>query len=174
MGKNLYDIVSFDSYNSLCEASVERDFDVFGIADEYNNKYEAIVLPDGLFVCGLMYYDSGIKPQIILQGNSSLLFLGFDKIVVCLNYLTKQILVEKEFLSLFYDFIDVKLYKLIIIVSELDVCAINYNGKMVWSLGFKDVVEDFHLYNNNKLFVKCADGNESVLSITDGSFEIKD
>jgi len=169
MDETLYEVVSFDSYNSLHEAGEKEKFNVFGIADECNNKYEAIALPNGCFVCGFMYYDHGMKPQIIFQNDNPLLLLGFDKRVIYLNYLTKQTLVEKECLSLFYEFIEVRSCNLIIAVSELDVCAVDYNGKIIWSAGFRDVVEDYHRLHDDKLFVKCADGSELVLSIVDGS-----
>jgi hypothetical protein len=54
-------------------------------------------------------------------------------------------------------------------ICELDIYAFDLECQLIWSSSFRDIIEDYHILNEETISISCSNGDESVLSLKDGS-----
>ncbi|MBE6033166.1 MAG: hypothetical protein E7222_00540 [Clostridiales bacterium] len=164
MANNL-EITNYSNIEELAGTS-NGDFSIYGELDKYANKFECIHMLESGFKFGLSYNYTGLKPEILETGDTRL-FVGFDKIILCIDQYNNQLLQEQTMGSLFYEFIDVEQYALLVAICELDLIVMNYEGETIWSMGFRDIIEAFSR-DGELLKIKCSDGDNFVFNIHSG------
>jgi len=146
-----------------------NEFTIYGTLDQYANKFKCIHLLESGFKCGLVYSYSGLKPEVI-KINGSKILIGFDKALLLIDQLKKILLEERKLSSLFYEFINVGRNNLIVVICELDLVVLDFDGEILWSIGFKDIIEDFYVENSEFLNITCSDGQDYKFDINNGQY----
>lgn len=59
--------MGFGSLNELCTINNIDESDILGNIHDLNNKFEAIILKNSDYKCGIVYYDHGIKPKVMIE-----------------------------------------------------------------------------------------------------------
>ena len=62
----------------------------------------------------------------------------------------------------------IELKNLIVVICELDVYVINVMGYIIWTLGFRDIITDFMIFEGNKLRIETNDGDITTFLIENG------
>lgn len=155
-----------NSYQELYNKAVENNFKIYGDLDKYNNKFEIIFLPEYEFSCGLMYYDHGISSQILLLDNLPRLFVGFDKWIINIDYINKVEIYKQKSISLFYEFVKMESY--ILAIYELDIFVFNSECMLIWSSGFRDIIEKYEVIDGKTILITCSNGDKNEFEIKDG------
>lgn len=164
---NEFEIRNYDSKEDLIEQAQNR-FLVYGNLDNAN-RFERINIHKSGFQCGIVYNYSGIKPEIVLVKNK-IVFIGFDKSILCIDLETKQLISENIKGSLFYEFINIPIKFLIVVIFELDLLVMNYDGDIIWSIGFRDIIEDFNVEHNDLINIKCSDEEKFKFDLLTGTY----
>ncbi|WHX48235.1 hypothetical protein QNH46_19350 [Paenibacillus woosongensis] len=141
---------------------------MFGDVKGNNNRFEVITVSEVNFECGIAYYDCGIKPHIVVKDKNNKLFLGFEKNIICVDMSLDNIVFEKKLTSIFYEFIEVQSQNAVIAICELDIYVFNYEGKILWEMGLREVINEFYVIEDEKLCIVYDDGDELIFSITEG------
>jgi hypothetical protein len=162
--------ISFESYRQLFCFSQEHDFEIIGNKNEGNN-FDVIKMDNEEFLFGIIYYYYGIAPQMLFVDNYNYLLVGWETKILLFEIKSKTKILIKEFAAPFFEFISVKKHKLVLAILELDVCAINSSGKLIWSNNVSDIIIDFKLSHNDNIYIKCMDDNEFLFSVSDGSLK---
>lgn len=76
---------------------------------------------------------------------------------------SKEVLIQKESIAPFYELIETGNF--ILAICELDIFVFDYDCKIVWSLGFGDIIEDCKISKDEVIYVKCSNGEESVFDL---------
>ena len=155
--KSLEDLLNIFNYNK------EK---IFGNICDNNNKFELVSDLNENSICGLIYYYVGIKPKFISNGNK--IFLGFNKELIYFDINFNERIASIKLNSLFYDLMYIELKNLIVVICELDVYVINVMGYIIWTLGFRDIITDFMIFEGNKLRIETNDGDITTFLIENG------
>ncbi len=147
----------YNSYLKLEEDALKHDFTIYGKFDEYSNRFVSILNSDGEYLCGLVYYDCGIDFDVLLTDEGHKMLIGCEQKVIGLDCATKRELIQQDIMSLFYEFIEQG--NLVIAFCELDLYVYDQKCNLVWSTGFRDVVEDYDVLNSETIVIHCANGD---------------
>lgn len=138
---------------------------VYGDINDYSDTFNIIDISNLNFRIGIVYYYVGLNPKILIIEYDSI-FIGFDKFVL---YSHKNIVKNNRLNSLFYDFIKIKSFSLLVIICELDIIVMSYDGSIVWSIGFKDIIVNYKfIKEKNTLYISCLDGEEFYFNTLNG------
>ncbi len=162
----MFDKKIYDSYQELNNKAVKNNFIIYGDMNKYNNKFEMLSLPEYGFSCGLMYYDHGIAPQILLLDNVLRLLIGFEKWIICLDYVNKVEIYKQKSISLFYEFVETE--NCILAICELDISAFNSECRLIWSSGFRDIIENYKVIDGKTVSITCSNGDKSEFELKNG------
>lgn len=133
--------------------------------DEVQNTCYKISIGDK-FVMGVAYCSHGIRIDYKMSNDGSLLFMGIGIHLLCIDVANEKILFSKKLQSVFYEIIADSKHNFLCIVCELDIYCYGM-GVEVWKLGFRDVITDFNIIDDETIYVLCAD-EEYNISIYDG------
>ncbi|MDR1700091.1 MAG: hypothetical protein LBR68_02775 [Lachnoclostridium sp.] len=158
---------TYDSFTELEKDSLELGFKIYGDCDEYSNKFELISLTDKGCNCGVVYYDHGIGLQVLPLNGTVNLLIGFEKSIVGINCITKSELVQKKSISLFYEFLETP--EFVVAVCELDLYVFDKACKLLWSSGFRDIIEDYKVLNDGVVSVQCSNGDKLEFDLKTGT-----
>lgn len=137
------------------------------VSDETQNKYGYIEI-DNEIRCGIAYYDYGIKPCLIME-DEQVLWVAFGKKLVIIDIQNKKTILEKTLSSVFFEMISDTFEKYICIVCELDLYCVHLH-KIVWKMGFRDIICNFEIINDSRIKVECNDGEEYSFTLNKGKF----
>lgn len=112
---------------------------------------------------------AGLKPEVLIINNKEV-FIGFDKTIICIDQETKQLISENKVGSLFYEFIHIATKSLVVVIFELDLMVMNYKGDIIWSIGFRDIIEVFDVEQNEIVNIKCSDEEEFKFNLLTGQY----
>lgn len=122
-------------------------------SDDRQNKFY-YVEANNKVICGITYYNYGIRPSFVMENNNRNLWIGFGKKVFCIDIFSLEIKLEEELVSIFYEVISDSVKKYICVICELDIyCFTSY--KNIWKVGFKDIINEFEIDNDKKIKVRC-------------------
>lgn len=149
------------------EISNECKFKIYGDLDKCTNRFVKISVLDYDFECGIIYYDLGIKPQILFDETNSILYMGFEKWVLCINYSDRTEIFKQKSVSAFFEFLETNIF--IIAICELDIFGFDREANLIWSIGLRDIVEDYCIIDDLTISITCADGTKTEYMLINGA-----
>src|SRR5699024_8318260 len=102
---------------------------------------------------------------------SNNIFVGINSIYACLDYTTKTVLFEEKLPSLLYEIMIDSDSKYIVFICELDVFVYENDGSLLWSMGFRNVIEDYYLEGTESIVIECDGGDKTTFSLGSGWVE---
>ncbi|WP_034563894.1 hypothetical protein [Carnobacterium gallinarum] len=159
------------SYESAVELEQSLDENSFLFSEEISESNKFIKFSNNLVDIGFIYYDVGLEPQIKLLTLSNNIFVGINSIYACLDYTTKTVLFEEKLPSLLYEIMIDSDSKYIVFICELDVFVYENGGSLLWSMGFRNVIEDYYLEGTESIVIECDDGDKTTFSLESGRVE---
>lgn len=159
------------SYESAVELEQSLDENSFLFSEEISESNKFIKFSNDLVDIGFIYYDIGLEPQIKLLTLSNNIFVGINSIYACLDYTTKTVLFEEKLPSLLYEIMIDSDSKYIVFICELDVFVYENGGSLLWSMGFRNVIEDYYLEGTESIVIECDDGDKTTFSLGSGRVE---
>lgn len=159
------------SYESAIELEQSLDENSFLFSEEISESNKFIKFSNSLVDIGFIYYDVALEPQIKLLTLSNNIFVGINSIYACLDYTTKTVLFEGKLPSLLYDIMIDSDSKYIVFICELDVFVYENGGSLLWSMGFRNVIEDYYLEGTESIVIECDDGDKTTFSLESGRVE---
>lgn len=159
------------SYESAVELEQSLDENSFLFSEEISESNKFIKFSNDLVDIGFTYYDIGLEPQIKLLTLSNNIFVGINSIYACLDYTTKTVLFEEKLPSLLYEIMIDSDSKYIVFICELDVFVYENGGSLLWSMGFRNVIEDYYLEGTESIVIECDDGDKTTFSLGSGRVE---
>ena len=159
------EIVKFDSIYELIEQLSEEKIMVI---DDNNNRYIGIKSNDDVLI-GIAYCNYGISEDVYFDENNSLLYLGVGKSIICVDVLNSKSILNRELNSVFYNFICQSEDSKVIVVCELDVYCYSCS-KLVWKVGFREMVAEAFMTERNVLKVICEDNSELCIDVSEGKY----
>lgn len=159
------EILKFDSFYELIEQLEEDKIFAF---DDNHNKYIAIKNNNEVLV-GIAYCDFGISEDVYYDESNNLLYVGVGKNIICIDVLNGKSILNSSLNSVFYNFLSPNEDSKVIIVCELDVYCYT-SSKMVWKIGFRDMVADAIITERNVLKVVFEDDSELCIDINEGKY----
>lgn len=159
------------SYESAVELEQSLDENSFLFSEEISESNKFIKFSNDLVDIGFIYYDIGLEPQIKLLTLSNNIFVGINSIYACLDYTTKTVLFEEKLPSLLYEIMIGSDSKYIVFICELDVFVYENGGSLLWSMGFRNVIEEYYLEGTESIVIECDDGDKTTFSLGSGRVE---
>lgn len=159
------EIVKFDSIYELIEQLSEEKIMVI---DDNHNRYIGIKSNDDVLI-GIAYCNYGISEDVYFDENNSLLYLGVGKSIICVDVLNSKSILNRELNSVFYNFICQSEDSKVIVVCELDVYCYSCS-KLVWKVGFREMVAEAFMTERNVLKVICEDNSELCIDVSEGKY----
>lgn len=156
----------YESLQALQMYSLEHRFKIYGNLGKKNNRFESISLPEKDYIFGLAYYNHGIDSQGLLLDNASKLIVGFDHYILGLDCEAKAELIQKESIAPFYEFIETE--NRILAICELDIFAFDLECRLIWSSGFRDIVENYEVIDGKIVSITCSNGDKNKFELSDG------
>lgn len=156
----------YESLQELQMHSLEHRFKIYGDLGKENNRFESIFLPEKDYMFGLAYYNHGIDSQVLLLDNGSKLIVGFDRFILGLDCKAKAELIQKESIAPFYEFIETD--NRILAICELDIFAFDLECRLIWSSGFRDVIENHEVIDGKIVSIICSNGDKNKFKLRDG------
>lgn len=158
--------IQFDKIESLDELEGQIDKECIIVCDDIQNTFMTI-LYDDVHRIGIAYYDYGIKPAYLYSHDYTYLYLGFGKKIICIDLNVNAIIESNNTLSIFYEFIQDAKKNYICAICELDLYCY-WENKILWKIGFKDVVDDYKIIDDSKISIECDDGMVYLFSLKNG------
>lgn len=158
-----FQIEKVESMREL-ENSVDKEHLI--LCDDMQNAFLTINFDDERKI-GVAYYNYGIMPEFQCSRDGTLLYLGVGKNFFCINNCKNKVLVDDNLQSIFYELLYDSNKNHICVICELDVycyCA----EKQKWKMGFRDVIVDYNIIDDTKIFIMCDDGTEYIFFLEDG------
>ncbi|MBC1586329.1 hypothetical protein HCJ21_12970 [Listeria seeligeri] len=159
------------SYESAVELEESLDENSFLFSEGISESNKFIKFSNDLVDIGFIYYDVGLEPQIKLLTLSNNIFVGINSIYAWLDYTTKTVLFEEKLPSLLYEIMIDSDSKYIVFICELDVFVYENGGSLLWSMGFRNVIEDYYLEGTESIVIECDDGDKTTFSLESGRVE---
>lgn len=159
------------SYESAVELEQSLEENSFLFSEEISESNKFIKFSNKLVDIGFIYYDIGLEPQIKLLTLSNNIFVGINSIYACLDYTTKTVLFEEKLPSLLFEILIDLDSKYIVFICELDVFVYENGGSLLWSMGFRNVIEDYYLEGAESIVIECDDGDKTTFSLESGRVE---
>lgn len=155
-------------YESAVELEKSLDENSFLFSEEISESNKFIKFSNNLIDIGFSYYDVGLEPQIESLTLSNNIVVGINSIYACLDYNTKTILFEEKLPSLLYEILIDSDSKYIVFICELDVFVYENDGSLLWSMGFRNVIEDYYLEGAESIVIECDDGDKTTFYLESG------
>jgi hypothetical protein len=155
----LYEALSkFDAGKIIlgAEAEQERQFYIIKVALEDIENLGIGIISEG----------HGLKPQILFDAVSKKLMIGFNNEVTIINCPKRTIESRIILNSLFYSFLLLNEPKMIVVIQETGVLALNEEGKQLWQHD-SDIIENYKIVDGI-LHLDFMDSEPIALSIADG------
>jgi outer membrane protein assembly factor BamB len=121
----------------------------------------------------LMYHDDGVKPQIYVHAPETILIVGFNLVVIAIDYTTGKEYFRKERLTPIYEYMVFDDLGVILVVCQMNIYALNRAGKQIWTIGFRDDIVDYKV-DGHYLFVEDESGLAGRFTIKEGKWSISD
>lgn len=166
MDKLDYSIETYDSEKEFLNVVKRRKIKLYGDVEDTNNSFQILTVGKYNFEIGVIYYSFGLGLQVVFY--SDILILGFERNLICINTRTDDTVYEKKILSFIWEFLLVKYY--LVIVCDLEIHVLTLAGKYVWSVGFRDVIEDYDIMDERTIQIKCSDTREYYYDIATGEY----
>lgn len=157
-----YTIVRVESIDELRENIEEKNI---YFSDNIYNRFDEIYL-NGEKICGLVYYDYGISVKYYIDVINSRGFIGFGKKIICIDSKGK-LYFEEELDSIFYELQPVSFGQFLIVICELDVYCFNCE-RLIWKIGFKDIVSDFNIIDNDTIEIISNEKDSFIFKVSNG------
>lgn len=164
---NIFKIEKYATLEELINVAKDN-FIIYGDLEDGVNTFESYRILKGGFRCGISYYYTGLQPEVFISDNYNRIFIGFDKFILCIDLDKKELKNKIKMGSLFYEFINIGSSSLIVVICELELIVVDYNGNIKWSIDFKDIIEDFSIEKNGFINIKCSDEQEFKFNIQNG------
>ena len=156
----------YNNYKDLKEDAVDKHFTIYGDLYE-NNRFESIILQEQNYICGIVYYNYGIDSKVLPLNNTRRLFIGFGKRIIGIDCNTKKVLFQEESIAPFYEFIETA--HCILAICELQVYAFDSECQLIWSSDFRDIIEDYHIIDGEKISISCSNGDMTIFTLKNGT-----
>ena len=163
MRDRMIKIDKIDSAGEL-ESVISRDNII--TLDKIQNTYCKINIYEE-FAIGVKYCSHGIDIDYLLVKDESLLFIGIGMHLLCIDVKNNKILFTKELQSVFYGIMADSDGDYLCIVCELNIYCYTME-KEAWEIGFRDILTDFNIVDDDIVYISCEDGEEYRISIRDG------
>lgn len=132
--------------------------------DTSPNQYKHLKL--GKLNVGLIDHTFGIPIQGEFINEQSIFILGHESEIVAISALDSNILWKVKLDSVFFQFQKVHIEKIIIVIEETGVLALNLLGKKLWSIS-TDVIVDYQI-TDSFVFISTFDDQRYSISVRDG------
>ena len=143
-----------------------KEIKIYGDLDEYTNRLIKTSVKEHDFECGIVYYDLGIPPQTLFIETESIVFMGFEKWLICIDCKNKVEKAKRKMAAAFYEFLEIG--SLVVAVCELDIHCFDRKGNLIWSSGLRNVVENYTIINDKDILITCSDGRSITLELRSG------
>lgn len=134
--------------------------------DETCNAYYHLTIVDDYSI-GIACNDCGGDIEYIVS-NNRYMYIGVGLHLVCVDILKKDICFDKNLNSVFCEFLSDSSRNYFAAICELDLCVYK-NESILWKIGFRDMVVDYKLIDDQYIKVVSDRGEEILFSISDGS-----
>lgn len=152
--------------DSLRELESQVDKEQLILCDDMQNTF-LIINFDDIRKMGVAYYDYGVAPDYQYFGADELLYLGLGKNFLCINVCEKRVLVNDNLQSIFYELLYDSNKNYICAICELDVYCYCIE-KQKWKMGFRDIIVNYNIIDNDKISILCDNGMEYVFFLENG------
>ena len=119
------------------------------------------------FGIGILSEGHGLKPNLFLLPRYSMLIFGYNQDVIGILIPDGNIRFSRQLDSLFYEFIPVAHKNIFLVVQEIGICALNFDGTQKWQY-IKDVVTGTNL-KEDTVMVNFMDGQTVRLDLATGT-----
>lgn len=158
--------IQFDKIESLEALESQIDTQSIIVCDDIQNTFMTIEYDDAHKI-GIAYYDYGITPAYMYSQDFAYLYLGFGKKIICIDLNESTVIESDNLPSIFYEFIGNSKKNYVCVICELDLYCF-HEDKILWKIGFKDVVSDYEIVDDSKISIECDDGMEYLFSLKNG------
>lgn len=134
--------------------------------DELQNTYCKISINED-FIIGVKYCSYGINIDYMFVNDESLLFIGIGMHLLCIDLENKEVLFTKKLQSVFYEIIANSNRDYLCIVCELNIYCYTME-KEAWEIGFRDILTDFNIIEDDIISVFCENGEKFKIAIRNG------
>lgn len=163
MGKSNVHIKEIDTLNELkCQVNDEKLI----LCGEIQNTFLVISF-DKVQKIGIAYYDYGILPDFYYYEDRRLFYLGVGMNLMCIDTLEEKVLVNDVLGSVFYELLYDFKTNYIYVICELDIYCY-YLGKQKWRVSLGDIIEEYYIFDDTKIFVSCNDNSQYTILLKDG------
>ncbi|RDU24560.1 hypothetical protein [Anaerosacchariphilus polymeriproducens] len=135
--------------------------------DDVQNEFNVLTIGKEKKI-GITYYNYGIDPEIVCDKDNKVIYVGFGKNLMVINTSDGKVLSDDNLQSIFYEFLTDSKGERIYIICELDVYCYNLNA-VLWNIGFKDIINDYSIVDDKRIYISCDDGTDIYLSLDNGS-----
>ena len=96
------------------------------------------------------------------------MFIGFEQKIIGIDCNRKKELFQQDTLSIFYEFIITSYC--VLAICELEIYAFDSECKLVWFSGFRDIIEDYDILDEETISIRCDNGDNSLFALKDGTW----
>lgn len=157
------EILRFDNFYELIEKLGKEKIKVI---DDNHNRYIAIKWNDDVLI-GVAYCNFGVSEDVYFDENNNLLYLGVGENIICVDVLNGKSILNSRLSSVFFNFLSQNGDSKVIIVCELDVYCY-FCSKLVWRVGFREIVTGAFITERNVLKIICENNSEMCIDINEG------
>lgn len=157
------EILRFDNFYELIEKLGKEKIKVI---DDNHNRYIAIKWNDDVLI-GVAYCNFGVSEDVYIDENNNLLYLGVGENIICVDVLNGKSILNSRLSSVFFNFLSQNGDSKVIIVCELDVYCYSCS-KLVWRVGFREIVTGAFITERNVLKIICENNSEMCIDINEG------
>jgi hypothetical protein len=163
MKNELFSIIRYDSFSELCASlKVEESVVITDPNDGYDT-FIAIQFKDYTPIPVAFHY-LGSMPQLYTRDHTTQIFIGFDQVLVSIDYSTGEKILQAEFDTPLYEYIVLETQQTIVVVCEMDSYILDFNGVQIRTSGYPDSVNEYEI-RGDYLYIQTEEGIEASLSI---------
>ena len=153
----------FLEYLNSCNTTLILNTD-----DYYADTYDVITVYSGeKFGIGLSYDWQGLQPNLLFFSDQQKIICSFGNKIVGIDFEMKNIIFRHTLNSIIVSIRHISKRHLIVIIHEMGVMVIHETGKIIWSCGGTDVIQEYKI-NDDSVYILCEDGYDVTFSILDG------
>ncbi len=119
------------------------------------------------FGIGICSEGHGLVPQMLLLEEKGTLLFGFNRQVVAFDVAKRQVLFRIELSALFYRFVHLSDKKVILVLYEIGIMALDQGGQKLWQYE-RDIVSNYRIMGNRAV-VEFMDSPSVVIDLITGS-----
>lgn len=125
--------------------------------DSYADKYSCIVVKcDEILAIGLVYYNDGLEPKVLLLDESRRIVIGFNNTVIVIDGKTNETIGKKMIPFPVFELLNHK--NKIIVIHEFGIFAINEECSELWKHNGYYNLQDYSI--NDELIQLTFEGEE--------------